>query len=211
MPNHPPLDWLTESNLEGPWMHLDLYATETQMEEDGGRPQEDRRDIYINGRGGLIEVHPDGSWSRLVMQNPIPQDAPAPMWGTTERNGVIGYMCLIDFECELGGAMGGNRVYPSAKEAMCASTCGVAEVEVIGRKIITPGTWDDLNPRQADERLAVLNEVDARLDTDEAIQRRLNNHIAAIKKLAGGDYKTIMNQLVGQVVAAKSPATKETP
>lgn len=210
MPNHPPLDWLTESNLEGPWMHVDLYATETQM-DDGGRPQEDRRDIYINGCGGLIEVHPDGSWSRLVPQNAIPHDAPAPMWGTTERNGVVGYMCLIDFECELGAASGGNRVYPSAKEALCASTCGVAEVEVIGRKIITPGTWDDLSPRQAGERLAVLNEVDAQHETDEAIQRRINNHIAAIKKLAGGDYKTIMNQLVGQVVAAKSLAPGETP
>lgn len=48
-----------------------------------------------------------------------------------------GYMCLTDFDFELGEAPGGNRIFTSAEECFkdlkCAESCGVAEVEV--RKI----------------------------------------------------------------------------
>ena len=53
---------------------------------------------------------------------------------------VVGYMCLTDFECELGCAMGGNVVYPSEgdlrEHRKCVPECGIAKVEVTGLEII---------------------------------------------------------------------------
>ena len=57
-----------------------------------------------------------------------------------EGYSVIGYMCLTDFECELGMACGGNTVYPSEnnlrKHRKCVPECGIAKVEVIGLETI---------------------------------------------------------------------------
>jgi hypothetical protein len=52
-----------------------------------------------------------------------------------EDNGaVIGYMCLIDFQCELGAALGGNIIYPDPDDCRehrkCIEGCGMVEVEV---------------------------------------------------------------------------------
>ncbi len=59
-----------------------------------------------------------------------------------EDLGVTGYMCLTDFECELGGASGGNRVYPSIENLKeykpCAMECGIVEVRVYGVRIASP-------------------------------------------------------------------------
>jgi hypothetical protein len=59
---------------------------------------------------------------------------------------VIGYMCSIDWECEIGAASDGSTVYPS-KEALieghgCAEDCGIVEVEVRFRKIVVPRSAD---------------------------------------------------------------------
>lgn len=57
---------------------------------------------------------------------------------------VIGYMCLIDFECELGAAEDGNRVYPSIaslkKHHVCSAECGIAEVRVTAVRVVLEGT-----------------------------------------------------------------------
>lgn len=53
---------------------------------------------------------------------------------------VLGYMCLIDFECEIGAASGGNKVYPSIEDCRanrgCTNSCGIVEVEVRSRRIV---------------------------------------------------------------------------
>ena len=47
---------------------------------------------------------------------------------------IIGYMCAVDFECELGAALGGNTVYPSIEDLKknheCWEECGIVEVKV---------------------------------------------------------------------------------
>lgn len=57
---------------------------------------------------------------------------------------VLGYMDLVDFECELGGAHDGNRVYPSVEAVKkyngCWEYCGIVEVEVRAVRIVHPGT-----------------------------------------------------------------------
>jgi hypothetical protein len=53
---------------------------------------------------------------------------------------VIGYMCLTDFDLELGHALGGNAVYPSISDLKrqrgCIEECGIAEVEVTLVKVV---------------------------------------------------------------------------
>jgi hypothetical protein len=53
---------------------------------------------------------------------------------------VIGYMCLIEYEYEVGAASGGSMVYPSVddlkKNHLCVDSCGVVEVEVRARRIV---------------------------------------------------------------------------
>lgn len=147
MPNHKPIDWLT---AEDGWTRINLYGRE-EAEFDEMREEAYQRDIYTDGLGSLIEVQPDGTFDRLVMRMPIPDNAPVPMWGDTERDGVVGYMCQIDFECELGGASCGNSVYPSPSGAFCAGTCGVVEVEVIGRRVILQSSYMDEQPSSGDD------------------------------------------------------------
>lgn len=52
----------------------------------------------------------------------------------------IGYMCMIDFEDELGRASGGSKVYASIEDLKenhsCWQSCGIVEVEVVFRKTI---------------------------------------------------------------------------
>ena len=55
----------------------------------------------------------------------------------------IGYMDKIDFEEELGNAMGGVVVYPSIEELNelreCVSECGTVEVEVRLKRVVDQG------------------------------------------------------------------------
>lgn len=60
-----------------------------------------------------------------------------------EDGSVIGYMCLIAWEWELGAASDGNRIYPNEKSLRhhhpCADDCGIVEVEVRCRRLVSPG------------------------------------------------------------------------
>lgn len=62
--------------------------------------------------------------------------------------GVTGYMCLTDFEHELGCAMGGNTVYPSERNlrvnCRCIPQCGAVEVKVIGTEILQEPDFSSL-------------------------------------------------------------------
>ena len=63
-----------------------------------------------------------------------------------EDGGIIGYMCKVDFECELGGALGGNRVYPDIedlrKQRPCVDQCGIVEVRVYATRIVQEENFD---------------------------------------------------------------------
>lgn len=56
---------------------------------------------------------------------------------------VIGYMCRVDAEHELGEASGGNAVYPSVEDLKrsraCWSECGIVEVEITVTNVIVEG------------------------------------------------------------------------
>lgn len=51
-----------------------------------------------------------------------------------DDEGIIGYMCKIAYDCELGLAMGGNVIYPSEEDLKrchtCWETCGIVKVRV---------------------------------------------------------------------------------
>jgi hypothetical protein len=53
---------------------------------------------------------------------------------------VTAYMCLVDFECEIGLASGGNIVYPSIEECRegkkCVAGCGIVEVEIRATRVV---------------------------------------------------------------------------
>lgn len=59
-----------------------------------------------------------------------------------DRTKVVCYMCAIDWQCEIGHARDGNRVYPSVaalKEAHPMwEECGIVEVEVTVLGTIAP-------------------------------------------------------------------------
>lgn len=68
-------------------------------------------------------------------------DVLAPLYrkGILKRK-VVGYMCKVDFDCELGGASGGNTVYPSVEDLKrsmgCTDQCGIVEVIVTRSRIV---------------------------------------------------------------------------
>lgn len=74
------------------------------------------------------------------MSDKLPQS----MNAETEDGPVTGYMCLIDWECELGAACDGTCVYPSEADLRacrsCVEECGIVEVEVRIRRVVHPGT-----------------------------------------------------------------------
>ncbi len=62
---------------------------------------------------------------------------------------VTGYMCMVDWDWELGNASGGNKVYPSIEDLKrchtCWEECGIVEVEVRMTKVIVdekPIEWN---------------------------------------------------------------------
>ncbi len=61
---------------------------------------------------------------------------------------IVGFMCKVDAECELGGAMGGNRVYPTEadlrRNAKCVDECGIRKVHIILGEVVQEGNyWSD--------------------------------------------------------------------
>lgn len=61
---------------------------------------------------------------------------------------VYGYMCMVDFECELGMASDGNKVYPSLEDLKeyrsCVSQCGIVKVAVVAVEIVQEQDYSDL-------------------------------------------------------------------
>jgi len=59
-----------------------------------------------------------------------------------------GFMCLTDWEHEIGHATDGNKVYPSLKalkeHMRCWNECGVIEVEVRAIRIAVPQNFDSI-------------------------------------------------------------------
>ena len=57
-------------------------------------------------------------------------------------------MCKVDFECELGAAMGGNLVFPSIedcrKHRKCVDQCGIVKVRVSGVEVVQEENYDDV-------------------------------------------------------------------
>lgn len=51
---------------------------------------------------------------------------------------ISGWMCYVDFSCELGEANGGNTIYPSEENCRanrtCLEECGVAEVVTMSKE-----------------------------------------------------------------------------
>lgn len=68
------------------------------------------------------------------------------MWAE-EDGSVIGYMCATDWECELGAASGGNTIFPSVGDLKsckpCVEACGIVEVKVSFRSVVSEGSDDD--------------------------------------------------------------------
>ncbi len=68
-----------------------------------------------------------------------------PMMHEEGKEYVLGYMCRIDFECELGAALGGNNIYPSEEDCRenrkCVGKCGIVEVKVEATRIIHQGKY----------------------------------------------------------------------
>lgn len=77
---------------------------------------------------------------------------------------VTGFMCATDWECELGAASGGNRIFPSLEDAKenlkCASVCGIVEVRVTFVSQPMRGDWpeDEKTTRAAISELSPLIE-----------------------------------------------------
>jgi hypothetical protein len=57
----------------------------------------------------------------------------------TERI-VTGFMCKVDWDHELGEALGGNIIYPSQADLVankkCTDQCGMVEVEIRLKRVI---------------------------------------------------------------------------
>lgn len=63
-------------------------------------------------------------------------------WTEEPDGSAVGYMCLTDWEFEIGNASGGNRVYPSIEDIKrsrkCVAGCGIMEVRVTGIRVVEP-------------------------------------------------------------------------
>lgn len=66
------------------------------------------------------------------------------IWGEDD-GGVIGYMCKTDFECEMGGALGGNTIYPDIddlkRHASCVAECGIVKVKTFAVEVIQESNY----------------------------------------------------------------------
>jgi hypothetical protein len=62
------------------------------------------------------------------------EKAEAPSCAGAMGRADTGFMCKVDFDCELGAAVGGVLVYPSLadlrKHRSCLAECGIVEVRV---------------------------------------------------------------------------------
>lgn len=59
-----------------------------------------------------------------------------------------GYMCKVDFDWELGEALGGTTIYPSIDDLKskrpCVFTCGIVKVKVELEEVVDAGErWEE--------------------------------------------------------------------
>jgi len=61
------------------------------------------------------------------------------MW-QDEDGSVTGYMCMTDFDCELGIASDGVHIFPSKEDCAmyrpCTAECGIVEVKITGLCVV---------------------------------------------------------------------------
>lgn len=78
------------------------------------------------------------------MRKPIPMGRE-----NVDDDFVTGYMDLVDFECELGMASGGNAVYASIedlrKQHPCVKQCGIVKVKVEAIEVIQETDYSDMD------------------------------------------------------------------
>lgn len=92
----------------------------------------------------FLEAHGFYSWrkEKKSAEEPEKPRELLPMWRKEGTDYVVGFMDLIDFQMEVGGAMDGTKIYPSVedlrRERLCTEGCGIIEVEIRGRQIIQP-------------------------------------------------------------------------
>lgn len=57
----------------------------------------------------------------------------------------IGYMCMVDFDHELGEAMCGTKIYPSLedlrRERSCVDECGIVKVKITRTSVVQPSNF----------------------------------------------------------------------
>lgn len=78
----------------------------------------------------------------MALRVELPQDLPRSMYAEPDGS-VIGYMDITDFECELGGALDGSKVYPDLESIKheckaCIDVCGIVKVKVVALEVIAP-------------------------------------------------------------------------
>lgn len=61
---------------------------------------------------------------------------------------IVGFMDKVDAECELGAALGGNKVHPSIEDVRkhhpCVKQCGIRRVHILlGKVEQDENFWDD--------------------------------------------------------------------
>lgn len=70
-----------------------------------------------------------------------------PMFPDEGDDTVYGYMCKVDFECELGGAEGGNRIFADPEDCRrcrpCVSQCGMVKVAIRAIEIVQPENYGE--------------------------------------------------------------------
>jgi len=77
-----------------------------------------------------------------------PEHTSQPMFPDDKQTGEMhGYMCKVDFECELGFAEGGNTVYPSVENLKerrkCTPQCGIVKVAVRCLEVVQAEKYTD--------------------------------------------------------------------
>lgn len=92
----------------------------------------------------IREIRPDIEVP--IWKNKPGPDEHGPFWGDKDGS-IIGYMDKVDFDYELGGAAGGNKVYPSITNLQgcqpCTESCGIVEVEVKLRRVIRESDFSE--------------------------------------------------------------------
>lgn len=117
------------------------------------------------------EIRPDIEVPILQRKGELPDDHPT--WADKEGT-IIGYMDKVDFDYEIGGAEGGNKIYPSIANLQgcrpCTVSCGIVEVEVRLRRIIRESNFN-VGGKPASEF--------KRIASDKKIKERQELHLTA--------------------------------